>query len=128
MNKIFPLIILAIMSRGATAEWTKVNSDGMAAQYVDLDKTQRNGSLVKIWTAVDYNEPRQMLGKTFRSVVIQEEYDCAHELRRTLFVVANAGQMAAGAAVLNDPKVTNWQPTPPGSSGEMFLKIACSGK
>lgn len=126
MRKIALMIILAGFSIGVMAEWTIVNSDGMATQYIDLGRTQRNGELVKIWTAVDYKEPRQMLGKNFRSVVIQEEYDCKNELRRTLFVVANAGQMASGAAVLNDPQVSNWQPTPPGSAGEMFLKLACN--
>ncbi|MFZ2319861.1 MAG: surface-adhesin E family protein [Pseudomonas sp.] len=107
------------------AEWTKVNSDEMGAQYIDLGRMQRNGELVKIWTVIDYKEPRKMLGKIFRSVVVQEEYDCENELQRVLFVVANSGQMAAGAAVISDPQVTNWQPTPPGSSGEMFLMLAC---
>ena len=126
MHKAVLMLMLAGVSSGAIAGWTEVNSDGMGTQYVDLSKTIRNGSLVKIWTAVDYNEPRKMLEKNFRSIVFQEEYDCDNELRRTLFVVAYAGQMAEGTAVLSDPQVTNWQPTPPGSSGEMFLRIACS--
>lgn len=120
------LILLIFGINGlAMADWTKVNSDSNGVQYIDHDRTQRNGDLVKIWTAVDYNEPRKMLGRTFRSVLFQEEYDCKKELRRTLFVVANSEQMGRGAAVLSDPQVTNWQPTPPGSGGEMFLKIAC---
>lgn len=128
MRKIILMIILAGVSSDVLAKWTEINSDGVATQYIDLSRTKRNGDLVKIWTAVDYQEPRKMLGKTFRSVVIQEEYDCKNELRRTLFVVAKAGGMASGAAVLSDPQVTNWQPTPPGSGGEMFLNIACNGK
>lgn len=128
MRKAVLMLMLAGVSSGAMAGWTKVNSDGIATQYVDLSRNISNGNLVKIWTAVDYKEPRQILGKTFLSVVTQEEYDCKNELRRTLFVVANAGRMGSGDAVLSDPKITNWQPTPPGSAGEMFLKIACSGK
>ncbi len=126
MRKIALMMILTCVSSSVVAEWTIVNSDGMATQYIDLSRSLRNGESVKIWTAVDYKEPRQMLGKKFRSVVIQEEYDCKNEQRRTLFVVANAGQMASGAAVISDPQVSNWQPTPPGSAGEMFLKLACN--
>lgn len=126
MKKLILILILAGLSSGAAAEWTEINSDGMATQYIDHDRTTRNGYLVKIWTAVDYKEPRQMLGKNFLSVVFQEEYDCKNELRRTLFVAANSGKLASGAVVLSDPQVSNWQPTPPGSSGEMFLKLACN--
>lgn len=100
MRKI-ALVMLVVFSSGTMAEWTKVNSDEMGAQYIDLGRMQRNGELVKIWTVIDYKEPRKMLGKIFRSVVVQEEYDCENELQRVLFVVANSGQMAAGAAVIS---------------------------
>ena len=103
-------LIFGVISGGASAEWTYVNGDGEGTQYIDLERSKRSGDLVKIWTAVDYRHPRHMLGKTFRSVIIQEEYDCESELRRTIFVVLNSGAMATGEAVLTDPAVTNWQP------------------
>ncbi len=122
------ILALAISSSDVSAEWSEINSDENGTQYIDLDRTKRNGHLVKIWTAIDYKRPAHLLGKNFNSVVIQEEYDYNNELRHTIFVSAYSGNMASGRAVLIDSKVTNWSPIPPGSSGELFLNIACNSK
>ncbi len=121
----FILIVLALISSSANADWSYINGDANGSQYIDHDKTKKTGSVAKIWTAVDYNQPRQVMGKVFNSVVAQEEYDCNKEIRRTVFVALYEGRMGNGRALMIDSAITAWTPTPPGSSGEMLLNIAC---
>lgn len=125
MKRFCMLLCSALFVSNACAEWSFVNGDGAASQYVDRGRIQRSGDLSKIWVGVDYVEPRTFNGVIFNSVVVQEEYDCENELRRTRFVTLNSGRMFSGENLASDPAVTNWNPIPPGSAGDMFLKIAC---
>lgn len=121
----FILIVLALISSSANADWSYINGDANGSQYIDHSKIKKPGSVSKIWIAIDYNQPRQAMGKVFNSVVTQEEYDCSKQLRRTVHVALHEGRMGSGQILIFDPAVTAWTPTPPGSSGEMLLKIAC---
>jgi hypothetical protein len=126
MRKVISIILIAFGASPAFAQWTQIGADGTTTQYIDFSKTQRGGSQVKIWTIIDYNEPQKALGIKFRSMIIQEEYDCKNSLRRTLSGVAYSERMASGTVAMHETQSSNWQAIPRDSEGELFLNIACA--
>ena len=122
------LITLFVLSSSpAYAEWVKISSNDTFTYYADPETIRRKGTLVKMWVLVDFKTIQTSAeGKSYLSNKAQREYDCAEEQTRRLSYYWYTGQMGKGEVAVYDTDPTTWQPDPPESVGQKFLKLACS--
>jgi surface-adhesin protein E len=109
------LIALLFLSSGpAYTEWVTVSEDKQEGKtaYVNPDAI-RNGSLVKMWTLLDYKTTQKREGSLYISEQAQHEFDCAEECFRMLALSNYSGNMASGNVVysstFDSPETTKWQ-------------------
>jgi hypothetical protein len=136
MRKIVLMILLALASSSALAEWVRIGTAGPGGQiilYVDPASVLRDGDRVRMWDLADrpatgtdqpINRPLYMSVKTLR------EYDCKLGRIRTLSLSRQSENMGEGlkvqgAAVDSDPVLGKWGPIPPKSALADMWKIAC---
>jgi surface-adhesin protein E len=125
------LIILLLLSSGpAYAEWVTVSEDKQEGKtaYVNPDAI-RDGSLVKMWTLLDYKTTQKREGSLYMSEQAQHEFDCAEERFRMLALSNYSGNMASGNVVysstFDSPETTKWQPFSTGSLAQTLWNFAC---
>jgi hypothetical protein len=130
------LVLLAILGHAAEpvhAEWLEVMTNIEKGQtiYVDIDSIHRNGDLVEMWTLYDYKTLQHAGQDEYRSRKVQNEFNCAQEVRRMLSVTEFSGNMGNGKVVYEKPSLLSteprWTRVPPGV-GETLLKVACVDK
>jgi hypothetical protein len=127
MRKAISLMLLAVVSSGAAAEWVVVGSseNSTTTIYADPATIHRKGDMVKMWSLVDYKTPQGSAPKPYMSMRSQDEYDCKDERARGLSLTRHAGNMARGKTVFTDSHREKWEPVPPNSVGEGLWKFAC---
>ena len=128
MCKAILLILLAVMSSGAAAEWIVVGSteNSTTTIYADPATIRRKGDMVKMWSLVNYKTPQGGAPKPHMSIRSRDEYDCTEERARGLSLTRHAGSMARGETVFKDSHPEKWEPVPPNSVGEGLWKFACA--
>lgn len=122
-------LALALVSNMALAEWTKVSAseDGKVSQYADITTRRPVGSNVQLRTMTDYLEAQEIsAGKTFRSVTMQDEFNCEEGSGRHLSLVAKSDNMGEGKTVAVEMKPAPVRPIREGSADVEMLKFACA--
>ena len=125
------LAIFGLPADLAHAEWLEVmvNIDKGQTIYVDVDSIRRNGDLVELWTLYDYKTSQRAGQDEYRSRKVQNEFNCAQEVRRMLSVTEFSDNMGHGKVVYEKPSLLSgeprWTRVQPGV-GETLLKVACA--
>lgn len=126
---LFSALLLLLSSELAYPEWVAITkAQAEPTQYVDSDTIRRKGNVVKWWNLYDYKTVQTVGGKSFLSVKIQMEFDCAEEQIRALWISDFSGNMGSGEIVYSDSTEEKWQPVQPGSTGHTLWKVACMKK
>lgn len=129
MKRLLPisLTLLILSSAPAYAEWVEVAKGDNVTSYMDPDTIRSKGAMVKMWGLDDQKTTRTSReGKSFLSLKVQVEYDCAEEQLRTLAEYGYSGQMGTGEIVYSyTKKPDNWKPAMPGSVGHANWVFAC---
>ena len=127
MHKAMLMLLLAVVSSSAAAQWIRAGNDGEFAHYADLSTTGKtHNSRVRMRTLIDFKTAqRAAQGITFLSSVTKVEYDCKKEESRDLHTKFYSGNMGRGRVVhiANNPGV--WESIQPGSMSEILWKAAC---
>ena len=73
--------MFAIFSSSAAAEWALVGDDIEQGVKTCINKNtiSKNGNMTKMWSVVDYENPRSAYGKDQLSTKSLDEYDCQNE-------------------------------------------------
>lgn len=87
----------------------------------------RQGSLVKMWSLLDYDTPQKGEQGMFRSAQTQDEYDCAARRSRLLLVTRHEGRMGEGKVLHTDRTVGAWEDIPADGLLPILFKFACRG-
>ena len=123
ITKILLLSLGLLVTGSAWAEWVKVSKGDMAT-YIDQDTIRQDGNLRKVWELRDFKQ-RDKDGSM--SVRTRSEYDCKGERYRFLSASEHSEPMAGGVTLrrsqYNDDE---WQHVPPGSVGDIVMKIVCA--
>ena len=132
MKRLVLLILLALSSAPAYGEWVEVSVNVETGEkvYVDPDTIRRKGDIVEMWALYDHKTAQSTVGAAYSSRKVQNEYDCAQEMKRMVNVTEYSGNMASGKVVhMNSPlfSTARWMPARAGV-GEALLKIACGKK
>lgn len=126
MRKLIVLLLLAMLSGGAAADWVVVNlsDDGMVA-YADPATIRKSGNMVRMWNLMDFKTAELMGDRGFLSQKSQQEYDCKNERIRLIYFTWHSGNMGKGNVVHTVNRTTDWHPVSPGSINEDLWRLAC---
>ena len=126
-SKTILILLLAVVSSGAVAEWINVSTDDSGSSiYADPTTIQKVGNRVKMWVLFDYRKATLDAGDKIMSIKKHEEYDCKETQTRLLYLSKHSGRFAEGKVVyLNDIPYDKWVPVVPGSILEDLWRYAC---
>ncbi|MBI5435614.1 MAG: hypothetical protein HY937_00615 [Nitrosomonadales bacterium] len=125
MRKVILMMLLAVVSNSAMAEWVSVASNKYTAIYVDPATIQRAGNMAKMWILTDYKTANKDMGEAYLSTKDQNEYDCKEVKFRRRASSQHSKNMGGGKVVYSDSYTTRWKPVPPDSGTEILWKFAC---
>ena len=130
MRKIVLVLLLAVASNSANAEWayfgTAVVRDGVVMAYVNQSTLKRKGKRVTMWILYDAKTPRKFEDTTYLSSMGQDEYDCETGQSRNLAVLFYSENRGHGSVVSkSSAPSSSWDPAPPDSMAGHLLKYAC---
>jgi len=128
MRKVLLMVLLAVVSNSAVAEWAFVSGNrGVVTAYADLATIRKIGNKVKMWSMYDYSAVQEGAdGKSFLSIKFQDEYDCKEEKIIGLASSFFSENMNRGEVVYSSYSPSNWRPVAPGSINESMFKVACT--
>ncbi len=127
MPKAILILLLAVVSNGAAAEWVNVSTDDSGFTiYADPSTIRKVGNRVKMWVLFDYRIATLDAGDKIMSKRKHEEYDCKKRQIRLLYLSKHSGRFTEGKVVyLNDIPYNKWMPIVPGSVLEDLWRYAC---
>lgn len=128
MHKMIAMMLLAMMSSGAAAEWVfaaRAEPFGIVDYYVDFYTIRRNGDMVKMWDMMDFKTAQVASGKRVLSSKSQKEYNCKDDGFRDISVVFYSGNLGSGNVAETKNNILDWAPVTPGSVVEILSKAAC---
>ena len=127
MRKAILMMLLAVVSGNAVAEWVTVAQNENTTTYADPATIRRSGDMVKMWHLYDFKTPEGFDAhiKPHSSLLEQREYDCKKELRRRLASIYYSENMRKGRVVFFDHDPDKWLPIPPSTTIETLWKIVC---
>jgi hypothetical protein len=121
------LVLLAVASSNAAADWIMASESAAAVVYVDPATILRTDNRVTLLELTDYRAVPDP-GHPYQSAKRSYQFDCVEGALRTLSIVTFAGKMGGGGIVLVINEPTPWLLFVPGSVGEILWRIACSRK
>lgn len=119
------MILTALFSGTASAEWVRVGGTHKYGGYVDMATIGQTDQTVTLWTLRDFTVTRQVARGPYRSTKTKKQYDCRNHRSRLLFAKYYAGQMGQGRLVYQGKGTKQWAKIAPGSDGEAEWKVAC---
>ncbi|KXS31506.1 MAG: Uncharacterized protein AWT59_2373 [Candidatus Gallionella acididurans] len=129
MIKATLMLLLAILSDSALAEWVRVGSieNGSQTIYANPSTIRKHSNTVKMWSLHDFNTPHSPPDEssTFLSYKQLDAYDCKNEQFRKLSFAFYSGNMGGESAVYTDSIPDKWQPFSPESVTEKLWQVAC---
>ena len=125
MHKVILMLLLAVASNNATAEWVAVGSNKNTAIYADPATVQRAGNMATMWHLTDFRTDQKDMGEKYLSAKDQNEYDCKEAKSRRRASSQHSDNMGKGKVVYSDSFTTRWKPVPPDSGIEILWKFAC---
>jgi len=121
MERAILTLLMATASAGATAGWVKVDSHPVGTKHVDPTAIEKTGNTVKALVLVDFRAVQgPPLDSPFRSLILQNEYDCGKKQVRGLSYANFAGPMASGEMVQVNRKA--------GAPSDWYSAVSPSGK
>jgi hypothetical protein len=125
-RKAIPLLLLAVLSNSAMADWVKVGSSRTETLYVDPSTIRATDNVARMWALNDFVALQRVdKRQPFKSEKMEYEYDCKSEKSRLLYFSSHPESMAEGAALDFNVAPGAWTAHLPGSGLEILWKIAC---
>ena len=127
MHKAMLMLLLAVVSSSAAAQWVRAGNDGEFAHYADLSTTGKtHNSRVRMRTLIDFKTAQRAThGITFLSSMTKVEYDCKKGESRDLYMKFYSGNMGRGRVVHIAKNPGDWESIQPGSMSEILWEAAC---
>lgn len=122
-------LALALTSTMASADWTRVASseDGKFTLYADSGTLLVLGAKVQLLTLTDYQEAQVITGtQSYRSVTMQDEFDCDAMRGRHINLTAHSGNMGKGMTVAVESRPAPERSINPATADGEMMKFACT--
>jgi hypothetical protein len=129
MRKVILVLLLAVVSMGAKAEWVNIYSDENFSVFADPSTISKNGNLVKMKSLYDFKAAQAIAtSNPSQSETWQKEFDCQIKQYRPLHMALYTENMGKGTAIRISDEVGNWTPILTESLNEIEWKTACGKK
>jgi len=128
MRKTILLVLLAIVSGSAMAEWREIGGNDKYTVYVNPKIYWKDGKTAKMWHLFDYKALRSSnCHIDYISSIMRYEYDCKQQRFRSIYLSAHSEHMGKGlsSVVQANPYPDKWEPVVPGSFGQKLFNMAC---
>jgi len=125
VNRWALILLLALASADAAAEWVSLGDVGNVELFVDRASIVRNGDTATMWTVNALKEPGTANGATYVSLKRQDEFDCAGSRMRGLQISAHPQPLGEGRAVASEKGSGAWTAVTPEAISGALWKIAC---
>ena len=126
MRKAILMMLLAVASSSAAAEWVEIGSNETATVYADPATMRRAGNTVKLWELYVAKTAQLIANKAYMSAKLLREYDCKGERSRTLYASFHPEDMGRGEMIYGTSDPTRWEPvTTPEIANAIQWKLAC---
>lgn len=125
MRKANLMLLLAIVSSNAIAEWVAAGSNETFIAYADPAARSKDGDRAKIWVLYNYKSTQVTAGKSWISLKTQYEFVCNNHRIRQLSYSFYSENMGEGKLVYARPNPGKWMAVEPESIIGGLAKIAC---
>lgn len=128
MRKAILMMLMALVSSNALAEWVQVGNVETSAVYANPASIRRAGNRAKMWTLLDFKTTQQDSTNPRNghlSEIARFEYKCEEQRARRLYYSWHSGNMGRDTVVSSDADPTKWSPVPRGTIQEDLWKLAC---
>jgi len=123
---LFLSLVTSISSASATEQrWTVLDTGEGQSLYIDGSTISRSGTLLKLWTLMDFTDVQIESGDSYLSSIGQWEYNCLNRTSRQVFHAIYSGSMGRGKPVWSGGLKKAFQPIIPGTAGELVYLVAC---
>jgi hypothetical protein len=110
------------------ADWAALGLFDQGTFYIDRDHITREGEIRKVWTMLDYRQPRQKSsGPTYRSTRSLMEIQCKSHQFKALSLSYHSGTRGSGDVISNEGVIQEWQPIPPDTVLAKLAWTVCEG-
>lgn len=125
MRKGILILLLAVVSSSAMADWVKVGSNETDTLYID-PSIRWTGNTAKLWALNDFKVTQRLHEREpFKSEKVEYEYDCKLAQSRLLYFTSHTESMAGGEVADFNVVPGDWARISPNSELEELWKIAC---
>lgn len=129
MYRTIIMMLLAVVSSSAMAEWVEVDTSrrvGLTA-YADLTTIRKFGNKVEMWVLYDYRIAQTNARKPYMSIKGQWRYDCKKEYQQPIYEILLSKNMGKGEVIAKAiyKETVKWLPVSPDSVGMVYWKLAC---
>ena len=130
MQRILLIILLAMVSGNAMAEWIKVNENSEFTTYGDRSTIRKKGHIASMWSIYDFKKVQTLLSDSakYDSTRQMGSYDCRDEKTKMLTSTLYAKRMGKGRVVHRYKLQLEWQTLKAKSASEALWKLACGKK
>ncbi len=129
MTRVIFLMLLAVVSNSAMAEWVNLGNNDTFTAYADAETIRRTGDNVAMTILFNYNATYQVEdGKPVKSIKVKKEYDCKTKRYRQLTLVAFSELMGVGRAIYDDSDARPWIRIKSNTLEEMVFNYFCGKK
>jgi hypothetical protein len=98
------------------ADWAAVGLFEQGTFYIDRDSIAREGETRKVWTMLDYRQPKtNSHGQAYRSTRSLQQIQCKTQQVKTLSLAFYKGTRGSGDVLSSEGVIQEWQPIPPDS-------------
>jgi len=130
MHKVVLMILLAVVSSNAMAEWVEVGVNEFIGStfYADTGTISKSGNKVKMWVMYDYKTAHDVVGDNFgkyMSTKSHNEYDCKGAKVRVNYQARFSKNMGKGIQEIETSANFEWYSVVPDTHDELLWKVAC---
>jgi hypothetical protein len=125
MRTFILMMVLAVVSSSAMAEWVEVLSGVGGTAYVDTATIRKVGDKVRMLQMIDFKAVQIVAGDKYMSIREEREYDCKEVQSRNLAYTSYTGNLGEGEVVWNSASLGEWSPTKPNTVLASLWNYAC---
>ena len=125
MGRFILILLLAIVSNSALAEWTEIGETEELTAFTSFSSIKKHGHRITMSAMYNYKIPHELDGKTYQSSKTQLEFDCKNNRVRMLAFSIYPAVMGEGKALYSDTHTGPWEPSVPDSPNEARWKAIC---
>jgi hypothetical protein len=128
MHKIILMLLLAVTSHSAMADWVGLGSLDNYNVYADPTTIQKTGNGIKMWWLIDFKTSASGDSEPHMSMKTLSEFDCKKERLRNLSSSWHSEHMAEGKVVSSSSDIDIWASRGTNPVNKALWEFACRKK